>query len=201
MASVAPHPDEAEWDNLILGKGMLPGIWTVTGSAERRLDVKTRRDSDAAVIKDQGYNLAELTLTGNFATAEQWDAMVAAMKDIHPRRKGASKDPLAIIHPGATMIGVKNVIVQRVHVPTMYTGGGRARIIEQQIDVLEWVERPKKVRKKKPTPIAASSLDSGSTLGREFTHPISGQTKVDTGFGFPSISALESSPSADYRTF
>ena len=106
MGNVSPHWDTADWDQLSFGGKVLPGVWDIDGSAERRVDVKTRKGQDGAIIKDEGYQNASVTLTGRFASKSDWDAMQEHLKVLHPRRKGAARDPLVLVHPAAAALGI-----------------------------------------------------------------------------------------------
>jgi len=139
MAQASPHWDVSDWDKLTIGTTVLPGVWSVDGSADRRIDVKPRKGQDGAVIKDEGYQNAKITLTGRMTTAEDYDALQVALKEIHPRRKGAARDPLSIVHPAITSLGVEAVYVTSIATPKIDNG-----ICTQTIEVLEFTPQPKK---------------------------------------------------------
>jgi len=127
------------WDSLRLGGTSIPGLWTVRGGLTRRLDVKVVRGSDRAYIKDQGYDPAKLELVGRLLTAEQWATMQALIPTIHPRRRGALRQPLAIYHPGTEYLGVSSVYVESIEAPSLQDG-----VMHLTIRVLEWVPKPEK---------------------------------------------------------
>ena len=191
MAEPTPFWEQADWGNLTLGSNKLPGKWEVEGEAARRIDVKERKDQDGANIKDLGYSNAEITLVGRIATQEDFEKLQKCLKEIHPRRKGAARDPLTIVHPATDTIGVNSVYVLAIETPKL----GEDGIVEQRIRCLEWV-KPKDPAKKKQSPISAQSLaiaqraaNASVTRGRELLLP-NGQTKLDLGIPPPRDSAL-----------
>lgn len=185
---------DADWDQLTLGSTSLPGIWEVEGGVERRVDVKTQKGSDGANIKDEGYQNADVVLVGRMTERAQWEALEQALKEIHPRRKGAARDPLVLVHPAAAILGITAVYVIRIDAPTLNNG-----VLEVRIGCLEWIPKPKPKAAKRPVPISKEdqqranrrfSLDSGYVRGRVLTLP-NGQQKVDLGIPPPRDSALD----------
>lgn len=143
MAQASPHWIEADWDRLTIGSTVMPGVWSIEGSADRRVEVKAKKGEDGAVIKDQGYENAKLTLIGRLTTSEEHEQLQKALKEIHPRRKGAARDPLAIIHPAATLLGVDAVYVTSLAAVQLDNG-----VLTQRIEVLEFTPQPKPAPKK-----------------------------------------------------
>lgn len=146
--AIAAHWDEIDgvWDRVGLGKAQpLPGVGTITGSAGRNLDIKTRPQQDTAKIKNKGYRNAELTIVIQITTVEELNQLETDLAGIHPRKKGKLEDALALTHPVASLLGVKLVIVRTIHAPTVQNG-----LLEQRIDVIEFVPKPKEKKKGKP---------------------------------------------------
>lgn len=173
---IAPHWDDIDgvWDRVGLGEAQpLPGVWTVTGSVGRNLDVKTRPSQDTARIKNRGYRNAELTLVGRITTVEELNALETALAKIHPRRKGKREDALAITHPATALMGVKLVLVKTVNAPTLANG-----LMEIRIDVIEYVPQPKKKKKGKPDiqekDVLANIAAFADVLGFDPENPPSG---------------------------
>jgi hypothetical protein len=188
VAEVTPHWDQNDWGNLTLGSNTLPGKWEVEGEASRKVDIKERKDQDGAVIKDQGYSNAEITLVGRIFNKDQFDKLQKALKEIHPRRKGAARDPLAVVHPALDTIGVSLVYVLAIEAPKLGDDG----IVEVRIRCLEWIPKPKDTVKKKAAPISPASqriANASVTKGREILLD-NGQTKYDLGIPPPRDSAL-----------
>jgi len=199
MAEPIPHWDQTDWGNLTLGSAPLPGKWEVEGEVSRKVDVKERKDQDGAVIKDQGYSNAEITLVGRVFTEDQFQKLQQALKEIHPRRKGAARDPLVVVHPALDALGINAVYVIAIEAPRL----GADDIVETRIRCLEWIPKPKNTKKKKATPrgwgdwvptterghILQRQANASATRGQVITLP-NGQEKLDLGIAPPRDSAL-----------
>lgn len=186
MAEVTPHWDQTDWGNLTLGSNMLPGKWEVEGEAARKVDVKERKDQDGAIIKDQGYSNAEITLVGRIFDKDQFDKLQKALKEIHPRRKGAARDPLAVVHPALDTIGVSLVYVLAIEAPKLDERG----IVEVRIRCLEWTAQPKATAKHKPKPLAPGFTNEAFKGRGNVITLENGQEKLDLGLPPPRDSAL-----------
>lgn len=184
MTQVSPHWSDADWDQLTLGSTLLPGIWTLEGSAERRIDVKPRKGQDGATLKDEGYQNAQVTLTGRLVNKEDHVALQKSLQEIHPRRKGSVRDPLAIVHPAVTALGISSVYVTSIALPQLENG-----VLTQVIEVLEYTPQPKPVPKKRPwspPPLGAGLGDVRRQMrGMAYTGP-SGLEHIHTGYDPPS---------------
>lgn len=178
------HWDQVEWGRLTLGSFQLPGSWDVGGSCSRRIAVKTKKGADNAVTKDEGYQPGELTLRGRFISQADWTALQPALKEIHPRKKGANRDPLVIVHPSTAALGINTVYVTEISAPQIDEQG----ICEIEIKVLEWTPQTKALPGKKPAPISKNNNDI--LRGRELLMD-NGQIKVDLGVPPPRDSSLE----------
>jgi hypothetical protein len=166
----------------------MPGQWIVEGKADRKLQVKARKGDDGSLITDNGCNNAELTLIGRIATRTELDELRAALRQIYPRLSKGGDDvrprkATTIVHPALSLLGISSVFVQALHVPTIDNG-----IVSQRIDVVEWIEQTKEVKKVKqapPTPQQQRAANLSVTQGRILVGP-DGQERVDTGFVPPS---------------
>jgi hypothetical protein len=195
MGSIA-HPEASDaWDQVTLGPAKLPGVWTVEGQAGREIEVKKVRGKDGARFKDNGYDPGKLTLVGRMIEANDWNAMQAALKQIHPRQ-GKSRNPLALEHPAAAYLGITTVYVESVHTPRVENG-----VIVVEIDVLEWVEAPKVAKPKRepmsPDALAAYGLTPIVHGDGSITYDASGGGSA--GLGQASRSGLK--PSEDTPTY
>jgi hypothetical protein len=188
VAEITPHWDQTDWGNLQLGSNSLPGKWEVEGEAARRVDVKERKDQDGAVIKDQGYSNAEITLVGRVATQDEFSKLQKALKEIHPRRKGAARDPLAVVHPALDTLGITAVYVLAIEAPRLGDDG----IVELRIRCLEWTPQPKATAKRKQKAIAmGSGYTTEAFKGRgTILTDANGNEKIDLGLPPPRDSAL-----------
>lgn len=147
--SAFAHWDEAEWSKLTLGTRVLPGAWEVEGEVARKVDIKEQKDRDGATIKDQGYSNADVTLIGTISTLDDWETLDKALKEIHPRRKGAAREPLAVVHPALAILGINNVYVLGIGAPQLNADG----IVSVRIRCLEWLPASKATGKSKGKPL------------------------------------------------
>ena len=157
-----PHPEDdgALWDRIKLGPHVLPGAWVVSGAIERRVDVKRSKNKDGARFKDQGYEPASLTLTGETIGASDFNAMVKIMKVLTPRNRGVSLEPIAAEHPAFTILGITNVLVLKVFAPVL--DGGKVRFT---ISVTEWVPKPKQKKEPKNIVLGSAQFNANSLIG------------------------------------
>jgi hypothetical protein len=186
MAEITPHWDQTDWGNLTLGSSQLPGKWEVEGEAARKVDVKERKDQDGAVIKDQGYSNAEITLVGRVASKDDFDKLQKALKEVHPRRKGAARDPLTVVHPALDTLGVNAVYVIAIEAPKLGDDG----IVEVRIKCLEWLPQPKATKKRKQKPIGPGFTNEAFKGRGDVIVLDNGQEKLDLGIPPPRDSAL-----------
>ncbi|HMI90092.1 MAG TPA: hypothetical protein VK509_01960, partial [Polyangiales bacterium] len=152
--------------------------------------------------KDQGYSNADVTLVGRIFDKDQFDKLQKCLKEIHPRRKGAARDPLTIVHPALDCLGINTVYVVAIESPKL----GEDGIVEIRIKCIEYV-KPKPTKKKKPTPISAdqramlqrlanASVTTGEanaqlgTRGGEIKNEYGDLVKNDLGYIAPRHNAL-----------
>lgn len=133
----------------------MPGIWSVRANSRRRIDVKTRRGSDKGRMKDEGYELASVELTGRFISPDAWERMQRILRDIHPKRAGGIRQPLYINHPATNYLRVDNIYINDIESPSIENG-----IMTLRMRAIEWVPQPKKKKKAPEKP--------DSTLGQQF---------------------------------
>lgn len=157
MANLPHWDDEWEdWDTVILGSHRLPGVWTPErGDVKRVYDLKKSPGRDGALVKDEGYENGQIRLIGQFISADDWRAMQRVADEIHPKRKGKAREPLAIQHPALAFLSIFEVKVTGVSVPQLDNG-----VMTVEIEVVEYVKEPKKA--KKPAEIVVSSVTAGA---------------------------------------
>lgn len=138
------HWDDADapWDKLRLGIHSMPGIWEITsGECARQVDHKKTKGKDGARIKDLGLLPPRFSARGKMCSHGDWLLLQQVMPDIHPKKKGGIKFPLAIFHPAVALLGVTQIYVERVRAPEIKDG-----ILEIQIDMIEWTAEPKETK-------------------------------------------------------
>ncbi len=180
-----PYPEDngALWDRVKLGPYVLPGTWTVPGSVERRVDVKTTKGSDGARFRDQGYKPGQFMLTGELIGATDWNEMVKIAKILTPRNRGVAMEPIAVEHPTFTYLGITNVLVLKVFAPVL--DGGKVRCA---ISVTEWL--PKPVKKKEPINLPVSQRQANAFV-----------TGGDDNISLRGLTFRDVSPATDTPTY
>jgi hypothetical protein len=137
--------DTYEWDTLYLGGELWPGICEVTGSGvSRRVDAKATQGSDGAVLKDQGMNLAKLTIKLMIYNQTDWIDLQRLLPTIHPRRPGGSRTPTSISTPYTKLLGIDDIYITSINIPALDKTVQQMTITMQAI---EWVPQPKPVKK------------------------------------------------------
>lgn len=182
-----PHWDDVEWSKLTLGSTTLPGAWRVEASAKRNMDMKTSKSRDGAVLNDTGYENAGVTLIGTFTTKKDWAELALALKEIHPRKRGKERHPLAVVHPALNILGITTVWVTEINAPQLGDDG----VMEITITCLEWIPEPKVLKKAAPKPISIEqrAANRAVTRGRKLIDA-NGNEYVDLGIPPPRTSAL-----------
>lgn len=134
-----------QWDTLILAGNTWPGLATISGSGvKRRIDVKKTKGKDGAIIKDNGMDLASLSISLRIWTAEHWTKFNELLPTIHPKRKGGTRVPTEIVHPQANTLGVKTIYISQIEVPDLDRSSG---IMTIGMTAIEWVPKPPPVKR------------------------------------------------------
>jgi len=136
--------DSYEWDYLYLAGQQWPGICEVTGSGvSRRIDAKATKGSDGAVLKDNGMDLAKLTLKLTLWDADQWANVQALLPTVHPRRAGGARNPTSISTPYTKLLGINNIYIKSIGIPQL---DKTKQILTLTMQAIEWVPAPKPVK-------------------------------------------------------
>lgn len=136
--------DTYEWDYLYLAGERWPGICEVSGSGvSRRVDAKATKGSDGAVLKDEGMNLAKLTIKLTLWNEEQWTMLQELLPSVHPRRAGGARTPTSIITPYTRLLGIDNIYITAIPVPALDKS---KQILTVTMQAIEWVPTPKPVK-------------------------------------------------------
>jgi len=130
--------DPDEWDRLGLGTSSLPGVWKVTGSVSRDVEVKKSKGKDGARTTDHGYVPAKVTMVGRFVSLEAWALMQLLIAELHPPRMGLPRQPLQIRHPATQFLGIDTVYIESIALPELDDG-----ILQLTIEAVEWRPLPK----------------------------------------------------------
>ena len=136
--------DTYEWDYLYLAGVRWPGICEVTGSGvSRRVDAKATKGSDGAVLKDEGMDLAKLTIKLTIWNAEQWTMLQELLPSVHPRSSGGARTPTSIITPYTKLLGINNIYIKAIPIPSLDKA---KQILTLTMEAIEWVPQPAPVK-------------------------------------------------------
>ena len=137
--------DPLAWDTVILGGDVWPGLADVSGSGVvRKIDVKKGKGNDGATIKDEGNELAKLTITLTIYNETDWQLLQTLLPKIHPRQTGGPRQPIEIIHPKAALLGIKYIYVTSVPFPDF---NKKDQILTLTIEAIEFAPAPRAAKK------------------------------------------------------
>jgi len=137
--------DPTDWDRLVLGGNLMPGVWDIDFPSTRNMDVKKAKGKDGARFKDEGYDPARIELIGKLTSRDHFKELARILSDIHPKKKGAARAVLGIDHPKARLLGIVSVYVIELRSPKLERG-----LMTMTIRALEYVDKPATVKPRKP---------------------------------------------------
>lgn len=135
-----------EWQKMLVAGHPFPGIVEFGGSVEADLEVKKAKGSDKSTTKNNGYKLAEISVTLQIADEAAWNDLQSLLADIYPRGPGKKRNPVEIVHPAINVLGLTRFQVKRINVPQIGRGGREHGIATISINLLEWAPAPKPVK-------------------------------------------------------
>lgn len=134
-----------EWDTLYMAGKRWPGICTISGKGiARRLDQKRTKGSDGATLKDEGNDLAEFTIELLIYNPTDWAELQELIPLVSPRRSGGPRQPLAISYPSLALLGISACYIKAISVPSIDKNSQQLTVT---MNAIEWVPKPKKVKK------------------------------------------------------
>jgi hypothetical protein len=140
----------SSWDICQLGEIYLPGVITIEDfEYGQDIDVQKRRKKEKPRIRDNGLAPCAFTIKVELR-ASQWIEWQKKLPHIQPRREGAVRTPLAIVHPLPNTYGVNSIYIHKIK--TEAPSARKGMVIT--IRVAEWFEEEKdsKGPTKKSTP-------------------------------------------------
>lgn len=140
-----------EWDRVVLGGNVLPGICSVRATAARAVDKKRGAGFNGARVTVQGYDPQPVEIHVRLWTPEQWDYWQALHPLFFDRAKKKTIEALDIYHPSLALLGINSVVVSRISSPEQGTTRGEISI---RIMCEEW-SPPKKRKVATRTPTAS----------------------------------------------
>jgi hypothetical protein len=137
--------DPLAWDTLILDGEIWPGVCEISGAGvSRKVDVKKGKGEDGATIKDEGYDLARLSITLTIYSEGDWVQLQRLLPTIHPRRKGGTRTPIEIVNPQCNLLGVSTIYIDKISIPKKPKSGDG--LVELEMSAIEWVPDPPPVK-------------------------------------------------------
>lgn len=147
--------DDAQWDAVQLAGTFLPGVATVSRFADGLdIDVQKKRKKEKARLRDNGIAPCAFLIKVEL-TAADWPAWVKVLPLIKPRRPGAVRAPMKIVHPLPNIHGVEDVYVKEIEYdePTARKG------LVVTIHVGEWFEEEKDTKTIKQVGVRPHRID------------------------------------------
>jgi len=160
-----PHWDQRDWpdawDALILGEDEWPGVWEISGAGvSRKIDIKKQAGTDGASMTDEGYQPAQLTITGTIWTKDQWSELQRLIPKVHPRKPGGSRTPMEIYHPQSALLGITQIYINKIGIPKKPSAGDG--LLTLSMSAVEWVPAPKPVKKAAGTGTGSGAADTSA---------------------------------------
>lgn len=136
------HDDPDVFDALFLAGQRIPGVATVKVSRKVKIDKKSPKGKNKAVVTKQGVEAAEIDIVIRLLSAEDFEEMKVLMPLVEPvpdKNTAGADDALDIAHWATWMRNVEAIIIEDTDGPELKDG-----IFELHIKAVEF-ERPKTV--------------------------------------------------------
>lgn len=192
---VWPYDDPYAYNTLIIGPHVIPGRAELTKGipARRSIDVKKPKGKSGATMTDNGLEpVTGVVYQIHQSKREHHEAWQVIYPAISPAREGATKEPFECLNAYLFERNIKNCTVVAITCGPYNTQG--KRIIEIELD--EWVPKPKDVKKGTGTPKVTSStiiqrnvagtVTGGFTNGQYLTGGIDPLKPSNSGVADPS---------------
>lgn len=134
------HDDPDVYDALFLGGQRIPGVAKVKVSRKVKIDKKSPKGKNKAVITKQGVEAAEISITIRLLSPEDFEALKPLMGLLEPvpdAKTAGADDALDIAHWATWLRSVESIVIEETDGPELNDG-----IFEIQIKAVEF-ERPK----------------------------------------------------------
>lgn len=138
--------DPDAWDRVQIGDFYLPGLCTVMGlESGIDVDVKKTKGKDGATSEDNGIDPAKFDIEVHLIDDEDFRSWLSIFPKINPRRPGAARQPLEVVHPEPNLLGISQIIVKNIRCGVPSARGGKKYTLQCQ----EYFPAPKPVNKSK----------------------------------------------------
>lgn len=126
-----------EWDRLVLGPYILPGLARVWVVAAVDVDVSKQKDKlgkpKEPTLTDNGPDPTTIKATVEVFTKKDWEDLTRILPQIKPKKNSTERPAFDITHPAAALLGLQKVIVKGVSVPPP-----EAQSLTVEITMQEW---------------------------------------------------------------
>lgn len=155
---------DGQWDRCILGGERVPGLARVTVVASRDVSLVASPGKDAPSLKDGGGRGATIKLEVEVWTTRTDHSQVTELSRLlarlDPRRPGAAKSPVSIVHPATAMANIQHLASATYTIPPI-TGG---RLVVP-IDCVQWFPEEDATTPANTAPPANSAGGAGGGPG------------------------------------
>lgn len=130
---------DSAWDRVQFGSYVVPGLASVTGlTIGQDVDVKKAKGKDGATLEDNGLEPAKFNVEIQL-NEELWPAFQEVLPNIDPRRPGATRTPIEIVHPATALVNVREIVIRKINIgrPTARSG------LKVVFECLQWFPAPK----------------------------------------------------------
>lgn len=138
-SSIGEEQIGSTWDQVQLGQIFLPGVVTIEDfEYGQDIDVQKRRKKEKPRIRDNGLAPCAFDIKVELRAAD-WPRWQQALAVIQPRKEGAVRTPMPIVHPLPNAHGVKDIYIHKIR----YGSPSARRGLVVTIRVAEWFEEEK----------------------------------------------------------
>jgi hypothetical protein len=137
-------PNGSFWDLWWLGGGLVPGLCADFDVAKSRsIDLAKQKGTDGVTLTDNGYEGAPVKVTQILWTPTQWSDFQDWLPNYDPQRPGGVRTPQDIVHPAASLLGVRSVYLNKIHTSQPVKG-----ILRVDFEMVQWFPSTKAANSK-----------------------------------------------------
>lgn len=151
---------ETLWDVLELNGVRFPGIWTLDVKASRKFQIDKGSGEDGNTLTNDGYEGSRISAKGNLWTDAQVAELNAILATYNPRSLGGTIAPVTIVHPIASMLGLRAIVISQWALSTP-----NASYFTPRFEAIEWFPEPEPTPALPPAPAPNASDPSNPSSG------------------------------------
>jgi hypothetical protein len=111
---IDPNTDASSWDNVIIADRAMPCLTEYPDAdAGRKLDAKSAPGSSGGVVRDLGYDLANVTFTLFMWESDHFRRLNELLSSVFPRA-GKRRDAVRVYHPVLEPLRIEYVVIQSI---------------------------------------------------------------------------------------